>query len=613
MTDITDPDAVTPRIGLVGSLPHDMEDSDDTPAGLQSRSVLTGRRYFMLALNLATLGAIMWGIGQVFGGDGLSLLEIGILACIGMSAPWTVLGFWNSLVGLIISMRRGAPESVALFGEDLKSNKPLQARTAVAMAIRNEDPVRAFTRLMAIRDSLDKSGHGQSFDLFILSDTDNPIIAREEEALFSANRAALDGFGKARYRRRSNNEGYKAGNVWEFLRDFGKPYKFFVPLDADSTMGGDLIVRMCRIMEAKPRLGILQSLAVGAPAESVFGRVFQYGMRHGMMSFTLGSAWWQGDCGPFWGHNAVVRVAPFKAHCDLPVLPGKPPWGGPILSHDQIEAVLMRRAGYECRVLPIEAESYEDNPVSILDFMTREQRWCNGNMQYWRLLGMRGLPAVSRFQLVQAILMYLSAPAWMLLTLLGMIKVVADPTGFFQHDLAITMFLIVVGMSLAPKIFGAISVAVQPGGMARYGGKARFVKGVAIETVFSILMSPAVALRLTIFLGGLLMGRRIGWNGQDRDAHGVPWSTATKELWPQTLFGVAMIVVFGLYAPMALAWSAPVVLGLVLAIPFAVVTASPRLGRILAERKICATPEEREMTDLLVSLEKTQPLTALSA
>ena len=610
MTDISDPDAIGPHLNILtsGSFDESM-----TPAGLQDRRILRLRRIIMLSLNLLTLIAIMAGIVTVFSGDGIDALEIGILVCIGLSAPWTVLGFWNSLVGFIIATRRKTPESVALFDEDLTSTAPLKSRIAVAMAIRNEDPERAFTRLLAIRDSLDKTNQGRAFDLFILSDTDDAVIAQREEALFAANRAALNGFGKATYRRRTDNKGYKAGNVWEFLRDFGEPYRLFVPLDADSTMGGDIIVRMCRIMEAKPRLGILQSLAVGAPAESVFGRIFQFGMRHGMTSFTLGSAWWQGDCGPFWGHNAVVRVAPFKAHCDLPTLPGTAPWGGHILSHDQIEAVLMRRAGYEVRVLPIESESYEDNPVSILDFMTREQRWCNGNMQYWRLLGMPGLPRVSRFQLVQAILMYLSGPAWMLLTALGMIKVIVDPAGFFYHDLAVTMFLIVVAMSLAPKIFGALGVAMQPGGMARYGGKRQFAKGVFVETVFSILMSPAVALRLTIFLGGLLMGRRIGWNGQDRDAHGISWSQATKELWPQTLFGLAMIVTFAFQAPMALAWSAPVVLGLVLAIPFAVITASPRLGRRLASRKVCATPEERDMPDLLDSLDKTRPLTALSA
>jgi len=609
MTDIIDPEVTGSRLNLLSAV---SSDSGSTPAGLQSRRSLTMRRYAMLTLNLVTLGAIMYGIVQVFGGDGLDLIEMAILACISLSAPWTVLGFWNALFGLWIATRRSTPESVSLFAET-ETAAPLKSRSAVVMAIRNEDPMRAFSRLLAIRNSLDKSGEGRAFDLFIISDTDSPVIAREEENLFAANRAALDGFGKAHYRRREVNTGYKAGNVWEFLRDYGDPYRFFVPLDADSTMGGDIIVRMCRIMEAKPRLGILQSLAVGAPANSVFGRLFQFGMRHGMRSFTLGSAWWQGDCGPFWGHNAVVRVAPFKAHCDLPKLGGKAPWGGPILSHDQIEAVLMRRAGYEVRVLPVEAESYEDNPVSILDFMTREQRWCNGNMQYWRLLGMPGLPAVSRFQLFQAILMYLSAPAWMLLTAMGLLKVIVDPTGYFHHDLAVTMFLIVVFMSLAPKVFGAISVAAEDGGMARYGGKRQFAKGVAVETLFSLLMSPAVALRLTIFLGGLLMGRRIGWNGQDRDAHGISWSHATKELWPQTLFGLTMIVVFAFQAPMAIAWSAPVILGLVLAIPFAVVTASPTLGQRLADRQVCATPEERKMPELLTSLEKTQPLTAISA
>ncbi len=610
MTDISEPDAIESRLSLLSTA---VSDPDVTPAGLQSRKILRMRRFLMLVLNVLTLSALMYGIVEVFSGDGIDAIEVGIFLCIGLSAPWTVLGFWNSLVGLVISLRRRLPESVAMFDENHNTQASLNARVAVAMAIRNEDPERAFSRLMAIRGSLDKTGHGTFFDLFILSDTDDPVIAKQEEALFSANKAALDGFGTATYRRRTDNTGYKAGNIWEFLHEYGAPYRFFIPLDADSNMGGNIMVRMCRIMEAKPRLGILQSLAVGAPADSVFGRIFQFGMRHGMTSFTLGSAWWQGDCGPFWGHNAVLRVAPFKAHCDLPELGGKPPWGGPVLSHDQLEAVLMRRAGYEVRVLPVESESYEDNPVSILDFMTREQRWCNGNMQYLRLLNMPDLPVISRFQLIQAILMYLSAPAWMVLTMLGLIKVIIDPAGFFYHDLAVTMFLVIVGMSLAPKIFGAIGVAVQPGGVKRYGGARRFTRGMALETVFSILMSPAVAMRLTIFLGGLLMGRRIAWSGQDRDAHGISWATATRELWPQTLFGLTMVVVFALQAPMALAWTAPVVLGLLLAIPFAVITASPHLGKYLAAQKICATPEERDTPDLLIAVDKAQPLTALSA
>ena len=610
MTDMIDPGAVGPHPSLLSSSPQGKR---MTPAGLQNRRTIRWRRIAMAVLNIATIIAIMIGIGFVFGADGIDLLEIGILAAIGLSLPWTVLGFWNSLLGLIIALRSGTPESVSILNDRVGNRTALKSRIAVAMAIRNEDPARAFARLMAIRASLDRTGQGRSFDVFILSDTDNPVIAAEEETLFAANKAALDGFGRATYRRRTKNTGYKAGNIWEFLDEFGEPYRFFVPLDADSSMGGETILDMCRIIEATPRLGILQSLAVGAPADSVFGRVFQFGMRHGMLSFTLGSAWWQADCGPFWGHNAVIRTAAFKAHCRLPELGGKAPWGGPLLSHDQIEAVLMRRGGYEVRVLPVETESYEDNPVSILDFMTREQRWMNGNMQYWRLLTMPGLPPVSRFQLVQAILMYLSGPAWMLLTLLGMIKVVVDPLGAYDNELGVTMFLLVVGMSLAPNLFGAIAVARQSGGLARYGGTGQFLKGVGIETLFSLLMSPAVALRLTIFLGGLLLGRRIRWNGQERDVHGISWGTATRELWPQTVFGLAMIVTFAMTVPPILLWSAPIVLGLILAIPFAVITASPGLGQRLAANRVCAIPEERAMPDLLTRVAATRPVVALSA
>ena len=166
-----------------------------------------------------------------------------------------------------------------------------------------------------------------------------------------------------------------------------------LPLDADSLMAGEAVLRLVRIMQAHPRLGILQSLVVGAPAASAFARIFQFGMRHGMRAYTMGSAWWIGDCGPFWGHNAVVRIAPFREHCGLPILPGGPPLGGHVLSHDQVEAALMRRAGYEVRVLPEERGSWEENPPTIFEFSARDLRWCQGNMQYWRLLGTAGPPS----------------------------------------------------------------------------------------------------------------------------------------------------------------------------------------------------------------------------
>jgi membrane glycosyltransferase len=244
-----------------------------------------------------------------------------------------------------------------------ETDAPVTSRTALAMTVRNEDPLRSYQRLAVMREGLDATGWGQQFDIFILSDTTDPAVAIEEERLFHAMRDQLGGqLGglRAQYRRRTSNEGFKAGNVREFLNNQGRGYDFYLPLDSDSLMSGPAIIRMVRIMQAYPRLGILQSLVVGAPASSGFARIFQFGMRHGMRSYSMGSAWWQGDCGPYWGHNALIRIQPFRRYCRLPVLPGGQPLGGHILSHDQIEAVLMRRAGYEVRVIPVETESWEE-------------------------------------------------------------------------------------------------------------------------------------------------------------------------------------------------------------------------------------------------------------
>lgn len=572
---------------------------DRTPAGLQSRRRLRARRVVALGLCALTTVLVLAGVAVVFGADGLDALEWGLLACVALSAPWTILGFWNAILGLVLvrSPRRATP-----FAVDDADETPVRGRIAVAMAIRNEDPARAFDRLRAMRRSLDATGWGERFDIHILSDTNIETVAAAEERLFAEAVEALGGRTRAFYRRRTSNEGYKAGNVWQFVRERGEAYDLFVPLDADSLMSGAAILRLVRIAEANPRLGIVQSLAVGAPADSAFGRIFQFGMRHGMRAFTLGSAWWQGDCGPFWGHNAVIRTAAFREHCKLPTLGGRPPLGGDILSHDQVEAVLMRRGGYEVRVVPVPSESFEENPVTLLDFMTREQRWCNGNMQYWRLLGMEGIEPTSRFQLFQAIMMYMSAPAWMILTALGAAKAMVDPDMAFDGGLAIGLFVLMVGMSLTPKIIGALHVMLEPGGTARYGGTGRFLAGLAVETVFSILMAPAVAVHLTVFLIGLAFGRTVGWNGQIRDAYGLNWGTAARALWPQMVFGVTVLAVFWVHAPGAVLWVMPVIAGLILAIPFAVLTASPALGCWLARHRLCAIPEEFAPPPVLADL-----------
>ncbi|MCH8953186.1 MAG: glucans biosynthesis glucosyltransferase MdoH [Proteobacteria bacterium] len=581
------------------------ETGERSPAGLQDKRDLAARRIAFAAINLATMAALTWGLAQVFGRGGWSASDIVILLCFLVGAPWTVMGLWNAVLGLwLLHFQPGGLTLAAPHLAAGETDAAITSRVALAMTVRNEDPRRSFQRLAVMRASLDATGWGGQFDIFILSDTTDLGVAAEEERLFHAMRAELGG-PRAQYRRRTVNEGFKAGNVREFLNNQGRGHDFYLPLDSDSLMSGAAILRLVRIMQAHPRLGILQSLVVGSPATSGFARIFQFGMRHGMRSYSMGAAWWQGDCGPYWGHNALIRVAPFRRHCRLPVLAGKPPLGGHILSHDQVEAVLMRRAGYEVRSIPVAGESWEDTPPTLMDFTKRDLRWCQGNMQYWRLLGLRGLRPTSRFQIFAAIMMYMGAPAWMLMTATAAVKLIeGDGT---QVDIAfgIAMFFIMFAVSLVPKLIGLLDIALTSGGAARYGGRLRFALGGLVEALFSILMAPVVAFRVTLFLIGLAFGRSVIWGGQNRDAYRLTWRDAARGLWPQSLFGLGLLVSIGLIKGLdTLVWAGPMIAGLLLAIPFAVLTAHPRFGRLAGRLGLCAIPDEVRIPETLARLDR---------
>ena len=480
--------------------------------------------------------------------------------------------------------RRGgggaAPHAAAGEGE-----APLHLTTAVVMTLRNEDPARALPRLALVRESLERTGHGAAFQYHVLSDSDDPRVVGAEEAWVAAWRAGLPDGDAARihYRRRRDNAGYKAGNLQDFCA--GSDADLMLPLDADSLMTGPAILRLVRIMQAHPRLGILQSLAVGAPAGSAFARLFQFGMRHGMLPYTLGAAWWGAECGPFWGHNALVRIAPFVAHCRLPPLRG----GGAVLSHDQVEAVLMRRAGYEVRVLPVEDGSFEDNPPTLLDHLTRDARWCHGNLQYLHLPALPGLKPMSRFQLAWAVMMFLNPPA---LTLALLLLPWRAATQAGPAAGAAALYLVWLLLSLAPKLAGYAAVLADGRARAAHGGGVRFVAGMVAEIAASFLLLGAASVRLTAVMIGLALGRAGLWSAQDRDARGLRWGEAFRALGGVTLFGIVMCGAFALVSPALLAWSLPLTLGSLLAVPFCVLTAAPRVGRAMVRAGLCATREE---------------------
>ncbi len=563
------------------------------------------RRVLVLGLNLATIGGLASAMAYLLSSGGWSLIDILMLVSFISTMPWISLGFWNALIGFFILLFTKDPAGFVTPGIRTASDTDrISSRIAIAMTIRNEKTSEALARMRVLKAELDASADADRFDYHILSDTSEDAIAAEEEASIQAWQAAAQDPSRIHYRRRTDNAGFKAGNVWEFVTRCEDDYDFFVPLDADSLMSGAAVARLVRTIEVNPRIGILQGLVVGRPAESFFTRVFQFGMRHGMRSYTTGSAWWHGDCGPFWGHNAIIRMRPFKAHCALPMIPGNHTLSGYVLSHDQVEAVLMRRAGYEVRVIAEEDESWEDNPPTLPDFIKRDLRWCQGNMQYWWLLRMPGLPFMSRVQLLLAILMYVGAPGWVLFIILGVTQLALYPTTNFPVQVGWGLFAVIISMSLMPKIVGVASILISKRNRQRYGGGIRVIIGAGMEFLFSALLAPVVSFAQARFMTGLLFGKTIGWGTQRRESVVLGFWEACRGLWQPTLFGLLILGSLALTNPGFIVWALPILLSLVGSVPLAVGTASAYLNRWTAWLGLCDIPEDRIAAPTLQRLEE---------
>ena len=522
--------------------------------------------------------------------------DLVLLLLFSLTTPWLVVGFWNAVIGLVIMSGAREPSEV-LIPEAMRRRTPssVVASTAILMCVRNESPDRVVRNLGTMMVDLEATGQAGRFHVYILSDTSRPEVGAAEREAFEGLSRQWAGRLPVTYRRRPENTGFKAGNIRAFLERWGDDHELMVVLDADSFMTAAGILRMVDIMQRQPRLGILQSLVIGMPTASAFARLFQFGMRLGLRSWTIGSAWWQADCGPYWGHNAIIRIAPFKEHCEIPPLTGKGILSGHILSHDQIEAAFMRRAGYDVRVLPEEDLGWEENPPTLIEFIRRDQRWLQGTLQYWFFIGLPGLKSVSRIQLVFAMLMFLGSPAWVGLALLGTAMLAAAPTtsAFIDPDYGVPLLVVVLSMWFAPKVATVIDVLSRPELSLGFGGRLRFVASIVVETIFSLLLWPIMWMCHTTSFLGLLFGRLIGWTGQIRDDHTVPWTTALRKLWPQTLLGSVLLVMLALTQPMTLPYLFVLMAGgLVLSIPLCVVTSWPSIGLALQRIGIGRLPEE---------------------
>jgi membrane glycosyltransferase len=575
------------------------------------------RRALFLSLTLVTAGVATAMMGDILAANGLTGLKRAGLVLFYILFVWITGAFWTALAGLLVRLRGGDP--VSLKPEEL-AGRPLVGRTAIVMPIYNEETARVIAGLDVIWSSLTRLPEQKAFDLFILSDTRKLEVAAAEETAWRELAARHHARGRIFYRRRAENAGRKAGNIADFVRAWGGAYDYAIVLDADSIMSGEALVMLARLMEAHPQVGIVQALPIPAGRETLFARLIQFAARLSSPMLASGLTWWQLGDGNYWGHNAILRLKPFAAFCDLPRLPGAAPLGGEILSHDFVEAAFMRRAGFQVWLVPDDSGSWEEVPSNIIDYAARDRRWAQGNLQHLGLLPMRGLNWLSRLHLLTGVLSYASSPLWLLVLLLSSTVVILDAIHGYQYfkpgsyalfpswpqyrdGEIVALLSITVAVLFLPKFFGAL-LALKDARLRRgFGGGVRLFASLGIEQFFSILLAPAMMLFHTTFVVTTLAGKPVVWHAQERGDRGIGVLEALMRHKWHLAIGIAWGAVILTFAPRYIWWLAPVLAGMVLAVPLTVVTSRAGVGVWLRKHRLLLTPEETEPPMELAALE----------
>ncbi len=566
------------------------------------------RRGLLLGTVLTSAAGATWLMAVVLGTNTMTIAEAGVLAVFALAFGWIALSFWAAAAGFLLSVFGLHP--VTLRRENAADGPvpALRTRTAVVMPIYNEDTRRVFAGLTATYRSLEATGGLAHFDFFVLSDTTDPDVWVAEEALWHDTCRALDATGRLFYRHRAANTGRKAGNIADWVRSHGGAYECMVVLDADSVMEGDTLVRLAALMEANPRAGIIQTLAVAANRTTLFARWLQFASRlYGPLLAIGHSFWWVGE-GNYYGHNAILRTRAFAAHCGLPKLPGKAPLGGEIMSHDFVEAACMRRGGWHVWFLPELRGSFEEIPSNIIDYAVRDRRWSQGNLQHARIVMAKGLHWISRLHLAMGVQAFVVSPLWLLLLILSSAVVIQQAvTGhaYFEpgHNLfpiwpefrpleSYTLLAVTVAVLFLPKFFSLTLALASRRRRQRFGGALRMLASAMAELVFSMLLAPVMMLFHSTFVFTILAGRSVGWSAQPRDDRGVTWREAVRRHGVHSLIGLAWGGLVFWYAPDFLWWVLPVVVGMAAAIPLNVLSSRVGAGLALQRRGLFWTPEE---------------------
>ena len=583
---------------------------DSGPAERRRRAnwvrVARRRRKVLLALVAAQTAVATWSLTHTFPYPWLNGFEAAIAAVFAILFAWVSFSFWGSLAGFCMLWKGRARFSIDGRALD-DSPEPLHSRTAVLMPICNEDVERVFAGVEATYRSLAETEHLAHFDFFILSDTSDPERVFDEELAWAELCRSVRGSGKIFYRHRRNNIKRKSGNLADFLRRWGRDYDYMVVLDADSIMAGQTLVRLARIMDRSPNAGIVQTAPTTVNRESLYARLQQFAGRVYGPMLTAGLRYWQLGESYYWGHNAILRVAPFVQYCGLSRLPGDPPLGGEILSHDFVEAALMGRAGWEVWIVEDSSGSYEETPPSLLEELKRDRRWCQGNLQHLKLIFADGLRGGHVAIFLMGVMAYASALFWLVFLLLSSIEAVAQavlPPVYFSSQpslfpiwpqwrpgWAVALLSATALLLFLPKFF-AFSLIVKKRETRLFGGFFPLCFSIFCETVISSLLAPVRMWFHSKFVVLTLLGRQIKWGAQQRGDHQIGWVEAARAHGVAMLVAALWIATIWRFNPYFLWWLLPVALPLLFSIPLSVYCSRVSAGLRLRKWRLLLIPEE---------------------
>jgi membrane glycosyltransferase len=585
------------------------------------------RLVIMAMLVIPSTALAGWSLYEIFLPNGLTNLEIAQLG-LGLTLfAWLCMAFWTGIIGFVLQLFDIDPLSLRKNQPSPDKHASLHKRHAVVMPVYNEDTRRIMVGFEACIRELMDSDNASQFDFFMLSDTRDTEKADAELRAFTRLQKRLGRYAKqVFYRRREQNLHRKVGNLKEFCERWGGNYEAMIVLDADSVMSGERMQDLARRIEQNPDTALVQTIPMPVRQNTFFGRFVQFAAHLYSPMLATGLSFWQTDSANYWGHNAIIRIAPFMQHCGLPTLEGRAPFGGEILSHDFVEAALLRRAGWQAYLLTDTTGSYEEVPSNIVDYAIRDRRWVQGNIQHLGLLNVKGLKMANRLHFLFGAFAYISSLILFCMLALGtadaLIRATSVPEFFVseyqlfpswqvaRQDMMMVTMWGTAALLFLPKLLGIALALIKR--REAFGGAWSLLKGAAVELAMAVLIAPLMMFYHSYFVISVFVGHSVKWEAQEREGRKVPWKVAIKHTQIMSCLAVAWGVTTFYFTPSLFIWLLPVLVGMVLAAPVIRLTSSDKLGLVMRKWGVFVIDQERNECKALKRLRVAMSYFAIS-